>query len=291
MAATRGTSSSVSSNPGAWAVARSTKRATAPDPDQIRPVVHLLGRQRKRGNPVDDSAFDAQAAKGWSPGGPDHGAVAHDGVGQGGTAVEHLLAVVEDDHPALGREDFDQRICQGLLARLLADTEVTGARSGHQGGIGDGGQLREPYAVCGLSGRTARPTSMANRVLPTPPEPVRVTRRLLPRSLTTSAISVSRPTRLDTGCVRLVGLARVVVISAPTCTRSGGKSADTPSTSSWKTSSGRSRSFKEWRPSSTNFMPFGRRSRTTSAVDRDTTTWPPCAVAPSRAMRFTAGPK
>ena len=52
-------------------------------------------------------------------------------------------------------------------------------------------------------------TSAASRVLPTPPGPVRVTRRAEPRFFRTRDTSVSRPTKLVSGFGTLGGVTEV----------------------------------------------------------------------------------
>lgn len=80
----------------------------------------------------------------------------------------------------------------GCATCPLADDQVAQHLRGHQGGVGDRGQLGEPYPVGSLR-EERRPTSVARRVFPTPPGPASVTNQFPSTSLITSATSVSRP--------------------------------------------------------------------------------------------------
>ena len=127
-------------------------------------------------------------------------------------------------------------------------------------------------------------TWSASLVFPDPPGPVSVTRRRDSTRARTSLRSRSRPMNADSWAGRLFG--RAGLPSA----RSGGKPAGKPAASSWKTCTGRPRSFSRWAPRSRSAAPGGSESRTSAAAVSDSRTCPPCAMAPTRAARCTSRP-
>ena len=105
-------------------------------------------------------------------------------------------------------------------------------------------------------------TSIARRVLPAPPAPVRVTSRLSARMSRISTICVSRPTKV-VSCVGRCCAAEVLVV------RRGGKSLRTSGWQSCATRIGRGRSRSGWRPRSVSHASSGSRSSTNSSVAAD----------------------
>ena len=79
--------------------------------------------------------------------------------------------------------------------RLLDDSEYGGHRLGHGGRIADRGQLDHPTRHRGSRSRARAATSIASRVLPTPPTPVNVTNRCALSAVSNSATSDSRDRR------------------------------------------------------------------------------------------------
>ncbi len=134
------------------------------------------------------------------------------------------------------------------------------------------------HTPSGNSGCRRAATSCARRVLPTPPTPVRVTRRCDFNAVATSATSDSRPTKLVAGGRRLPWLVSSVL--------RGGNSDRSPSATTWKTSTGLAMSRRRRGPRATRSTP-----ETRSAVIRSIRSWPPWPAAISRAVRLHTAPK
>ena len=112
-------------------------------------------------------------------------------LGQRGHGVEHVLAVVEQQHEVAVahhvRDPPDQR---------RPGTGVDAERRGHDvdRGVDVGGrQLAEHDRPSGSPACSRRPISSCRRVLPTPPGPTNVTSRPAPTADSSSARSSSRP--------------------------------------------------------------------------------------------------
>ena len=86
------------------------------------------------------------------------------------------------------------------------------------------------------------------------------------------------------------GSVRVAAAAPPGTVRSGGNSAGSPATLSWKIRTRPSRSFSRCTPRSASPAPGGRTPRTSAADASDTSTWPPCPAAATRAARCTSRP-
>ena len=135
------------------------------------------------------------------------------------------------------------------------------------------------HTPSGNSPATSAPTSSASRVLPTPPTPLSVTSRFDRTSSATSATRSSRPTN-ELSCWGRLPVKRSTL-------RSTGNSDRSPSATTWYTD------IRPRRPRS-RCSPSGRsatRSRSSTSVVSETSTWPPCASDISRAARFTSLPK
>ena len=124
---------------------------------------------------------------------PDLGAGGEKPPGEGGCGVEYVLAVVEDErrHVVADRlgdagpwRDAPARSSSPNVAATISSTLAGSAEERSQNQTGAG-----PAA-------DRRPTARAMEVLPTPPVPMRVTRRWLANRASTSSTSASRPTRL-----------------------------------------------------------------------------------------------
>ncbi len=119
-----------------------------------------------------------------------------------------------------------------------------------------------------------------SRVLPVPPGPVSVRRRVRSRSAT--ALSTSRrPTKVVSCGGRLLGVRSRV--------RSAGNVVSRAAASTWYSRSGRAKSLSRCSPRSRRVMPAPG-SPATDRVASVTMTWPPCAAAPTRAARWTSMP-
>jgi hypothetical protein len=127
-------------------------------------------------------------------------------------------------------------------------------------------------------------TCRPSLVLPHPPAPVSVTRRQDATRARTSDSSRSRPMNAASWAGRLLRSAGLP------SERSGGNSACRPAAWSWKTRSGRPRSFSRCTPRSASAAPGGSASRTSAAAVPDTKTWPPYPAAATRAARCTSRP-
>ena len=122
----------------------------------------------------------------------------------------------------------------------------------------------------------------ASRVLPMPPGPVSVSKRDCWRRAMAAISSCSRPTKELRSTGRLVRRTPAV--------RIGGNSSGRPSISSWWSCSGRSMSFRRWRPRSRRSTPRGRACSTSPRVASETRTCPPWPAAAIRAARWTSSP-
>jgi len=67
-------------------------------------------------------------------------------VSEGGTGIDQVLAVVEDEERGLGSEDGVEGF-EGGSARRFLQTEGGGDGDGEEGGIGDGREFDEPEAL------------------------------------------------------------------------------------------------------------------------------------------------
>jgi hypothetical protein len=157
------------------------------------------------------------------------------------------------------------------MARATPSSSVTAASSTSQTPSPD--PSSSPAASCRLS-----------LVLPHPPAPVSVTRRQDSTRAATSDSSFSRPMNVAGWAGRLFASAGLP------SERSGGNSACRPAAWSWKTRSGRPRSFSRCTPRSRSDAPGGSASPTTAAAASDTKTWPPYPTAATRAARCTSRP-
>ena len=121
-----------------------------------------------------------------------------------------------------------------------------------------------------------------SRVLPVPPGPVSVSRRVVVSRRAASASSSSRPMNVVSWVGRLFGRA--------SSERSGGNVACSPSASTWKMRTGAPRSLSRCSPRSRRVRPSTGLSPYRSRVVPDTRIWPPCATAAIRAARLTPRP-
>ena len=121
----------------------------------------------------------------------------------------------------------------------------------------------------------------ARRVLPVPPGPVRVRRRVLARRRRAPSIS-SRPTNVVGWTGRLFGL--------PSRVRKLGKDAGRPGTTAWNRRSGRVRSFSRCSPRSRSSTPSGSDDAASARAASDTRIWPPCPAAVMRATWWRVRP-
>ncbi len=144
---------------------------------------------------------------------------------------------------------------------------------------GDRSTKQEPSRYWGSRSVATR---RASRDFPDPPGPVRVSRRVRPRSRSTSAISSSRPTNEVSCGGRLLGLASSAL--------GAGKSAGSPSTTSWWSRSGPAIPRRWWGPRSRREVPAGRACWTSPRVASDRSTCPPWAASAIRAARCTSMP-
>ena len=144
---------------------------------------------------------------------------------------------------------------------------------------GDRSTKQEPSRNRGSSSAATR---RASRDFPDPPGPVRVSRRVWPRSRSTSAISSSRPTNEVSCSGRLLGLASSV--------RGAGKSDARPSmTSSWRRS-GSVMPRRRCTPRSRREASAPSACSTSPRAASDSSTCPPWAASATRAARCTSMP-
>ena len=136
-------------------------------------------------------------------------------------------------------------------------------------------------APAGYVPRAAWAAAMLSRVLPVPPGPVRVSRRVVARSRLTSATSRARPMKLETAGWRLMKRA--------SSERSGAKSRSRAGARTWWSRIG-SKSLSLFRPRSRNSTAASRPPAASARVASDTTIWPPWAAASMRAARLMSMP-
>ena len=217
--------------PGAYPRARSTNRRTASDDSASAWRIHpqpmavpqradreLLLEREPQGSPARD--HDAQAPRGLE--------VALELIGRG----EQLFVVVEDEQHRTSARNVARRssaepACMSIRPRVAAIAAGTSSGSSVV-------SRRTSHAPSGTRSAQRRASSIAKRVLPVPPGPVRVTRRASSNSASSAANSRSRPTKVVSRDGRLpVGWSAAC---------SGGKSDGRPSTTSWWIGSARSMS-------------------------------------------------
>ena len=173
---------------------RSRSRAPAPGPRRAgprptrrrRPRRSASGRrQRQRRHAVHVLAVDAERLpRGRQDAQP--GAVADELAAELGGAVDHVLAVVEQDERVLLAQRVRSATRAAAAARLVCEPEDGSDRGRDLLGLGQRGELDEPHAVPGRASSSSAAAWSARRVFPQPPAPVRVTRREDPTSERTS---------------------------------------------------------------------------------------------------------
>ena len=137
----------------------------------------------------------------------------------------------------------------------------------------------------GYDGATFSATLIASVVLPVPPGPVKVRRRVEPSSRVApiSSSSVLRPMSPATRAGRSTPAGRTVTRGGNTEGRSGW--------TSWNRCSGRPRSLRRCSPRSIRPAPAGSDMPAPSAATSESRTCPPCPAPMILAVRLTVGPK
>ena len=176
--ATAGALLSVSPKSGRRSRARSTNSAMASDTASGATGRHCSPRSRSGSRLV---------ASTWSRG---HAATSSPSSGRG---VEDVLDVVDDQQGLRAAEAAHERVLIAL-ARLRRHLHGPGQRAGDVGGGRPRGRGRRHGRRRGTRCASARAASMAMRVLPTPPGPVKVTSRRSAITPATAWRSASRPT-------------------------------------------------------------------------------------------------
>ena len=187
--------------------ARSTNSRTASnDPRLSMSVTSSARGADHRRHPPRDLAGQVQrlAARGqhlkrW--------ATAQQRLHQRRRLIEQVLAVVDDDQRTIVTQTTDHRVEQRSVTRLL-QVEHLGQRAHHRARLAERRELDVPDAVAvAIPDRsTAR---SARRVLPHPPDPVMVSRRVSSSSAWSCASSGSRPMN------GVSGVGRLLVMSTP----------------------------------------------------------------------------
>ena len=178
--------------------ARSTNRRTASDSRQLRGRRQRAGRRAgpataraRRVSPATPSA-SRLVARMRRP-----GQARSSGVGQRGRRRRRRCSQLSSTSSSrCGRSGVRERR-QQRPARLLPHAQRRGHRLGHQRRVGQRRQLDQPHAVRERVRPAPAATCSARRVLPTPPAPVSVSRRVAAeQARATAASSRSRPTKL-----------------------------------------------------------------------------------------------
>ena len=242
--------------------------------DRLRSVV--LGWCIEGRNPVDVLTGDAQR---FTAGGEQHDvrAAPEQSVRQLGARIDDVLAVIQQHKEAVPPDGVDEGVGRwpasstGMPSTLAT---VTATSSGSCSGARSTNHTPSPEPS-----KSPAASWSASRVLPAPPEPVRVTRREAAINRPTSLSSASRPMKLDTWTGRLF---RSFGLSSD---RSGGNAVARPSASSWKICPGRPRSFNRCSPRSFSDAPTGIESPSRAAVAAETRVCPPWPTAATRAAR------
>ena len=120
-----------------------------------------------------------------------------DAVDQVGGGVQHVLAVVEHQQARAALQRGSHAVRHGHT-RLLGDPEDGRHRLGHRGRIADRGQLDHPDPV-GEVVRRSRGDLKREPRLADPADSGQRHQPVLPSAVSTSASSVSRPTKLVVG--------------------------------------------------------------------------------------------
>ena len=124
-------------------------------------------------------------------------------LGHARRRVDHMLAIVEQQHRAASRRAHWRRAravtAPPLRSSPSAVATVTGTRSGS-----DSGASSATHTPSANSASRCRATSRPRRVLPIPPSPIRVTSRCVVTRSVTSESSASRPISSDTVSGRFV---------------------------------------------------------------------------------------
>ena len=154
---------------------------------------------------------------------------------------------------------------------------VDGTRAGSL--IGSSGTKNTPSRNWSA---TSAATCSDNRVLPVPPGPVRVRRRLAARSRPASATSRRRPMKLVSWVGRLLRTA--------SSERSASNSDGRPWITSCQMRSGRDRSLRRCSPRSRRDRSSRSEFSTSARVVSETRTWPPWPADRSRATRWRSRP-
>ena len=209
ISATAGAFRAVRANPGAPAAARSTNRRTAAVAERPRHGERAAGRREGQGRHPDDRL--AVAAQGLPAGGQQAHARGRRPGAPRPARRRRPPGARSCPAPAAGGAGpaRPRRASAGGRVGVQLDADRRRDRLGHQVGVGERRQLRQPHPVRERPARpsasprrpAARPwaASTARRVLPTPPGPVRVTSRCSASRRRTAATSRSRPTNEDAG--------------------------------------------------------------------------------------------
>ena len=132
-------------------------------------------------------------------------------------------------------------------------------------------------------GSRRRAASIARLVLPIPPGPVSVTRRA-------SCAQLRRDRRVPGRDRRTRSADPAGCRAVPPTTEAVGSRSAGRRYRAGVSLSARGTSFSTCRPRSRRLVPSGRASATRVAVVSDSTTWPPCPTAATRAARLTSKP-
>ena len=192
-----------------------------------------VGGHRHRRHPPHDLAWHVErlAARRDDR---EAGALPRQVVDQHGAVVEEMLAVVEHQQHLLVGQASHEHIEQGLL-RVLGNSEDVGHLSGHRAATRRGSASSTYQTPPGKRSVRSAASCSASRVLPHPPEPVSVTSRCSSMSAPASGeLSLAA----DEG--RQLGGQVVACRVQP---RERGKVSGSSTWQSWKTCSGRPRSF------------------------------------------------
>ena len=229
------------------------------------PVAALRARNRERWHPEDLLARDSEglAVARTDTSGHDRNKVSVSSAHAvtrcsqlSRTSKARRVRRASTSTPMSGRPGSSRTPTASAVRATTSSVSLTGASSTSQ--TSDPESSTSSAAAC-----------KARRVLPAPPDPVKVTRRFVFRRPLISASSRDRPMKEVNWAGRLCRSWGWL------SDRSGGKSCCRPGARSWNTHSGWPRSFRRCSPRSSIEMPSGNDGRSRTAVAPDTTVWPP----------------
>ena len=164
----------------------------APGRREPRRLPQRLGHRKRRHPPGDLAGHPERLAAGGQH--RQARARAQERLDQTRHRLDEVLGIVDDHQRPTGHQCRHQHLQRRAAGGARPDRRPRPRPAAPASGRSAGRRSTQATSP-GKDGATARAAAMATRVLPTPPLPVRVSRRVVPSNATTRATSRSRPMR------------------------------------------------------------------------------------------------